>query len=279
MAYSPTVRRRIARELRRLRQRNNLTLDTAAKGLDMSKSNLSRIENREVGIKPRDVRAALAFYGVTGEAAETIIEISRRGEQRRWWQDYSKVLPDWFQFYVGLEDEASGLCTYESEVVPGLFQTPEYARAVSSATDPDAGADKRVEARLRRQQVLTGDNPIEISAILNEAVLLRPMGGRQVLRGQLERLLELADLPHVTIQVLPFSSGSHPALQTPYILLAFPDPEDESVVHLDNITFGVTLEDEKHVAAYTLIHSELRRQALSPKRSKDRLHEASRSVE
>ena len=136
----PTVRRRrIARELRQLRERAGMTLDVAARQLDMSKSNLSRIENAQIGIKPRDVRAALALYQVTGADAEALIEIARGAQQRGWWQNYSDVLPEWFEFYVGLEAEAATLRTYEAESVPGLLQTEAYAREIYRLTAGEDG--------------------------------------------------------------------------------------------------------------------------------------------
>ncbi|WP_309140714.1 Scr1 family TA system antitoxin-like transcriptional regulator, partial [Micromonospora sp. M51] len=144
----------MARELRQLRERAGMTLDVAARQLDMSKSNLSRIETAQIGIKPRDVRAALALYEVTGSDAEALIEIARGAQQRGWWQNYSDVLPEWFEFYVGLEAEAATLRTYEAESVPGLLQTEAYAREIFRRTAGEDGLERKVAARLRRQEVL-----------------------------------------------------------------------------------------------------------------------------
>ena len=156
-----------------------MTLDVAARQLDMSKSNLSRIENAQIGIKPRDVRAALALYEVTGVDAEALIEIARDAQQRGWWQNYSDVLPEWFEFYVGLEAEAESLRTYEAESVPGLLQTEAYAREMFRRTAGEEGLERKVAARLRRQEMLHRESPaVELSVVLNEAVLLRPVGGR-----------------------------------------------------------------------------------------------------
>lgn len=251
-----------------------MTLEQAARQLDMSRSNLSRIETAQIGIKPRDVRAALALYGVTGEDSEPLIEIARGAQQRGWWQNYADVLPGWFEFYVGLEAEAVKISTYEAEVVPGLLQTEAYARAVYQLTAGDDDLDRKVAARLRRQDVLRGDSPAQFSAVLNEAVLCRAFGGVTVMREQLEYIAELAALPNVTIQVLPFSAGGHPATSTPYVILSFPDPDDNSVVYLDNLTVGIALEEPGQVDGYTLVHQKLGGIALTPEQSVQRVRDA-----
>lgn len=273
---SPTVRRRrIARELRQLRERGGMTLDQAARQLDMSKSNLSRIENAQIGIKPRDVRAALALYQVTGEEAEALIEVARGAQERGWWQSYSDVLPDWFEFYVGLEAEAANLRTYEAESVPGLLQTEEYARAIYLLTAGDSGVERKVAARLQRQAVLHRDPSVQLSVVLNEAVLLRAVGGAHVMARQLDHMIKVAELPNVTIQVLPFAAGGHPAMTTPYVILGFAEAADGSVVYLENLTMGLALEEADHVLGYTLLHEKLCRMALTPAESMTLIREAS----
>ncbi|MBQ1073782.1 helix-turn-helix domain-containing protein [Micromonospora sp. C31] len=277
MTASPTVRRRrIARELRQLRERAGMTLDVAARQLDMSKSNLSRIENAQIGIKPRDVRAALALYEVTGADAEALIEIARGAQQRGWWQSYSDVLPEWFEFYVGLEAEAATLRTYEVEAVPGLLQTEAYAREVFRRTAGEDGIERKVAARLQRQNVLHRDSPVELSVVLNEAALCRPVGGGPVMSDQMAHLAKAAQLPNVTLQVLPFSAGGHPAMNAPYVVLTFADAADATVVYLENLTMGLALEEAGQVRGYSLVHEELCRMALNPEASLTRLTEASR---
>lgn len=279
MANSPTIRRRrVARELRQLRMRAGLTLEQAAEQLDMSKSNLSRVENAQVGVKPRDVRAFLAVYGVLGEAAETLIEIARGARERGWWQNYSDVFPEGFEFYVGLEADAVSICSYEAEPVPGLLQTEEYARAIEQATFT-GDVERAVAARLTRQQTLRGNDPDgqeppELSSVLNEGVLLRPVGGAAVMRRQLDHLVEMAALPNVTIQVLPFRAGAHPAMTTPYVILTFPDATEEPIVFLDNLTQGLALEEEQHVQGYRKAHETLCKMALTPEASIERIHQA-----
>lgn len=253
-----------------------MTLDVAARQLDMSKSNLSRIENAQIGIKPRDVRAALALYQVTGADAEALIEIARGAQQRGWWQHYSDVLPEWFEFYVGLEAEAATLRTYEAEAVPGLLQTEAYAREVYRLTAGEEDLDRKVAARLRRQEVLHSEAPVELSVVLNEAALLRPVSNRAVMAGQATHLEDIAQLPNVTIQVLPFEAGGHPAMNSPYVLLTFADTADAAVVYLENLSMGMALEEVAQVRSYSLVHERLRRLALDPAASLIRLKEASR---
>jgi transcriptional regulator with XRE-family HTH domain len=271
-------RRRIARELRQLRERANMTLDQAARQLDMSKSNLSRIENAQIGVKPRDVRAALALYEVTGAEAEALIEIARGAQQRGWWQNYGDVLPEWFEFYVGLEAEASIVRTYEAESVPGLLQTEEYARAMYVLTAGDSDVDRKVAARIQRQAVLKRDSPADLEVVLNEAVLVRPVGGARVMAQQLEHLADLAELPNVTIQVVPFSAGGHPAMTTPYVILNFADAPDESIVYLENLTNGQVLEEPAHVSWYNIVHKRLSELALDVQDSVAQLRKAARNM-
>lgn len=280
MATSPTVRRRrIARELRHLRERNGLSLEQAARQLDMSKGNLSRIETAQIGIKPRDVRAALALYNVLGDDAEALINIARGAQQRGWWQNYNDVLPEWFEFYVGLEAEASDVKTYEAETVPGLLQTKNYARAMFLLTAGQDDVDRKVEVRMERQAILRRESPATMSAVLNEAVLLRSVGGTAVMREQLDHLLKMAALPNVTIQILPFAAGGHPAMTTPYVILGYTDAPGESFVYLDNLTNGQALEEAEHVNGYTIVHEALCGLALSPEDSASKIQEVLRNLQ
>jgi transcriptional regulator with XRE-family HTH domain len=255
-----------------------MTLDQAARQLDMSKSNLSRIENAQIGVKPRDVRAALALYQVTGADAEALIEIARGAQQRGWWQNYGDVLPDWFEFYVGLEAEASTVRSYEAESVPGLLQTEEYARAMYLLTVGDADVDRKVAARIQRQAVLRREAPAELAVVLNEAVLVRPVGGPRVMAQQLEHLADVAELPNVTMQILPFSAGGHPAMTTPYVILNFADAPEESIVYLENLTNGQVLEEPEHVEGYNSVHQKLTAMAHDPEESAGQLRKAARNI-
>ncbi len=256
-----------------------MTLDQAARQLDMSKSNLSRIENAQIGVKPRDVRAALALYQVTGADAEALIEIARGAQQRGWWQNYGDVLPEWFEFYVGLEAEASTVRSYEAESVPGLLQTEEYARAMYVLTAGSTDVDRKVAARIHRQTVLRREPPAELAVVLNEAVLVRPVGGERVMASQLDHLADLAEeLSNISIQVLPFSHGGHPAMTTPYVILNFADAPEESIVYLENLTNGQVLEEPGHVNWYNIVHGKLSALALDPKESIVELRKAAQKM-
>ncbi|GAA1684938.1 helix-turn-helix transcriptional regulator [Glycomyces endophyticus] len=272
---SPTVkRRRIAKELTHLREQAGLTRSAAAKALDMSPGNLGRIENREITARPVVVRAALSLYGVTGEEAEALIELARGAAERGWWQKI-KVLPDWFGFYVGLEEEATSIATYESEVVPGLFQTADYARELFRlTTTEDAEIEQKVEARLQRQRILTRESPVRVHAVVNEAVLLRPVGTSSQFKAQLEHLIQISELPNVELQVLPFSSGGHPAMTGPFVLLKFPDAIDGPIVYLDNFTQGQVIEETEQVESYEDAHIRLQNLSKSPSESLARIRDA-----
>jgi transcriptional regulator with XRE-family HTH domain len=257
----------------------NLTLEAAARQLDMSKSNLSRIENGQIKINPRDVRAALALYHVTGDDAEKLIEIARGAQQRGWWQSYSDVLPDWFEFYLGLEAEASSISTFEGEAVPGLLQTDAYARAITQLTVGDDEAERKVAARMRRQEALHRPDAVLVSAVINEAVLMRQVGGADTMAQQLIYLTEISRLPNVTIRVLPFAAGGHPSMTTNYVILTFPDAADDPVVYLDNLAVGLALEEAEHVRFFRRVHDRLLDAALTPQLSIRRIEAAANDLQ
>lgn len=250
-----------------------MTAVQAATSLDMSQSNLSRIENREITVRPVVVRAALSLYGVTGDEAEAIIDVARGAQKRGWWQSYNDVMPGWFGFYVGLEEEASLIETYEPEIVPGIFQTENYAREIFRITAGADDIDRKVAARLRRQDIYRRDDPAEVDAVLNEAVLLRPVGDPHAHAEQLRHLVELANLSNVTVRVLPFRVGAHPAMTGPFSVLTFPDAIDDPVVYIDNYTIGHVLEDPKYHTWYHQAHQKLTELALRPEESVERIDE------
>src|SRR5215472_14718787 len=204
---SPTVRRRRLRaELRRLRTERGLTIDAVqelSKG-DIKTPNLSRWETGERNVRPTDVRLLLDIYGVAGEEREALLTLARQAKERGWWQSFGISVPSWFQFYVGLESEASTIRQYSAELVPGLLQTADYYRAFLGTAPGDPRiTGKEVDVRLARQQRLTSDDPPEFWVVLNEAVVRRRVGGNAVMSAQLEHLAQLSQLPRITIQVLP----------------------------------------------------------------------------
>jgi transcriptional regulator with XRE-family HTH domain len=276
---SPTVRRRrLAAELRRLREAAELTIDEVGEKLECSASKISRIETGHVGVTPRDVRDMLEVYGIEDDGREALVQLAREARKKGWWHAYNEVFTGAF---VGLESDASSLHTHQALLVPGLLQTAGYTRAVVRATRPDAAeaeVERRVEARVTRQKLLTDAHPPEYWAVIDEAVLCRTVGGPAVMREQLERLVEVAALPHVTLQVVPFEAGAHAGMDSPFLILGFPEQADPDVVYVEYTTTGVYLEQQSDVHRYTLMFDHLRAAALKPddtvemvKRAADRL--------
>jgi transcriptional regulator with XRE-family HTH domain len=262
---SPTVRRRrLASELRRLREASQLTIDEVGEKLECSASKISRIETGHVGVTPRDVRDMLELYAIDEDQREALVQLSREARKKGWWHAYNEVFTGSF---VGLESDASSLHTFQALLVPGLLQTEDYMRAVIRAIRPDHGEDevnRRVAGRLARQKMLTDQQPPEIWAILDEAVLHRTVGGPVIMRAQLLRLIEVSDLPHVTLQVVPFGAGAHAGMENPFLILGFPEPADPDVVYVENTTTGSYLEEPSDVYRYTLMFDHLRASALNP---------------
>lgn len=261
----PTVRRRrLAGELRRLREAADLTIDDVGEKLECSASKISRIETGHVGVTPRDARDLLKFYGVSGEDQEALVQLAREARKRSWWHAYNEVFTGAF---VGLEADASSLCAFQALLVPGLSQTQRYARAVIRAMRPGADEseiERRVAGRMARQHLLTDPNPPEYWAIMDEAVLHRTVGGVDVMIEQLERLRGLAELPHVNFQIVPFGGGAHPGMEGPFLILGFPEQADSDVVYVDGTSSGVYLEMPDDVRRYSLMFDHLRAAALKP---------------
>lgn len=261
----PTVRRRrLAGELRRLREAAELTIDEVGEKLECSASKISRIETGHVGVTPRDVRDMLELYGLMGDEREALVQLAREARKRGWWHAYNEVFTGTF---VGLEADASSLRAYQALLVPGLLQTERYARTVIRALRPDADETelkRRVAARMARQELLTDPAPPEYWAVIDEAVLRRRVGGCEVMAEQVSRLLEVARLPHVTLQVVPFGAGAHPGMEGPFLILGFPEQADPDVVYVDSTSSGLYLEMPDDVRRYTLMFDHLRATALKP---------------
>ncbi|MGW7268049.1 helix-turn-helix domain-containing protein [Streptomyces sp. NPDC054842] len=276
MRHGPAVRRRkLGAELRALRARAGLTSGEAARLVGWHQSKVSRIETGTSGAKPPDVRRLLDAYGVQNPGVrELLVGLagSEGGGRDHWWHAYRGVLPPAYRDFISLESQASTMRTLETSVVPGLLQTPEYARAVTRAAVEgleDGKLNTLVEVRLARQDVLCSRPPLELSAVLDEAVLRRAVGGPAVMERQLERLLEAARLPHVRLQVLPFASGAHIGITGPFVIFSFPNTSDLDVVVLDHMTSSLHLERKEDLQAYTEAFNTLRIHALSPEESVD----------
>jgi transcriptional regulator with XRE-family HTH domain len=265
-AASPTVRRRrLALELRRLREAAGMTIEHVAKSLECSDSKISRIETARVRATPRDVRDLLALYGVTGTRQAGLIQLAREARQTGWWHQAYGDLP--VRALVGLEDAAASISYYVQQLVPGLLQTEDYARAVLRAIRLDLGpaeVERRVGLRMARQSLLTRDEPPELWAVIDEAVLRRVVGGQEVMRQQLKRLAEAAARPNVTLQVLPFTAGEHAGMDGPFTILGFPDPADPDVVYLEHTTSDLYLEDPEATTRYARLFDHLRAESLGP---------------
>lgn len=257
-------RRRLASELRRLRESAGLTIDEVGDKLECSASKISRIETGHVGVTPRDARDMLELYGLPGDEREALVQLAREARTRGWWHKYNEVFTGAF---VGLEADASSLHAFQALLVPGLLQTEHYARAVFRAMRPDdtePEIERRVSARMERQRLLTDPAPPEYWAVVDEAVLHREVGGPEVMAEQLSRLVQAATLPHVTIQVVPFDAGAHPGMEGPFLILGFPEQADPDVVYVDSTAGGVYLEMPADVRRYSLMFDHLRATALKP---------------
>ncbi|MFE0473909.1 helix-turn-helix domain-containing protein [Streptomyces sp. NPDC058947] len=277
MQHGPAVRRRkLGAELRALRAAAGLTSGEAARLVGWHQSKVSRIETGTSGVKPADVRLLLDAYRVADTQLRDLLMVlagsDDTGGRHHWWHAYRGVLPPTYRDFISLESQASAMSTLETTVVPGLLQTPEYARAVTRAAVeglPEDRLDTLVEVRLARQDVLRADPPLELSAVLDEAVLRREVGGPGVMARQLERLVEAARLPQVRLQVLPFAAGAHIGVTGPFVIFSFSSTSDLDVVVLDHLTSSLYLERKEDLQAYTEAFNALQIHALSPEDSLD----------
>ncbi|TDD91112.1 XRE family transcriptional regulator [Actinomadura darangshiensis] len=269
---SPTVRsKRLRRELRRLREERELTIEQVADlaGGEWNPSTLGRWEKGDRRIRPADLRHLLDVYDVHGEQREALITLAREARQRGWWQVYADVLPSEYSTYIGLETEAREMRTYQQQLIPGILQTAEYARAVIRATRPNDGpeaVERRVAVRLDRQKVLTGPQPLRLWTVIDEAAIRRVVGSRQIMREQLDQLADMAERPGVQLQVLPFEAGAHASMATSFVVLGF-GASDPNVVYLDTGMSALFVEAPEDVAGYTLVFDHLRAAADSPRDS------------
>ncbi|MYW00860.1 helix-turn-helix transcriptional regulator [Streptomyces sp. SID3343] len=271
-----TVRRiLLGSQLRRLREAKGITREEAGYEIRASESKISRMELGRVSFKDRDVADLLTMYGVVDETERAALQnLAAEANAQGWWHNYNDILPSWFQVYVGLEEAASVIRTYEVQFVPGLLQTREYARAVVIAGQPsatNAEVDRRVGLRMQRQSILYRDKPPRLWVVLDEAALRRPIGGRDVMRDQVRHLIEMAALPNVTIQIMPFRFGAHAAEGGPFLLLRFPESDLPDVVYLEQLTSALYLDKRDEVDAYTEVMDRLSVDGMPPDKSVDLL--------
>jgi transcriptional regulator with XRE-family HTH domain len=266
---SPTVRRReLGALLRKLRQEKRLTVEQAAERLLISMSKLSRMETGHGVATARDIRDLCDLYGVTGEAErEHMMHLAAESKRQAWWQSYDLQ----YSTYVGLEAEAISICAFQSSVVHGLLQTADYARAGHEGAMPRLSSDQiemHVEARLTRQRILTQESPPRFTVILDEAALHRMVGGRPVMAAQLDKILDVSALANVTVQVLPYDVGAHPAVESNFTILELPVPTP-GVVFAEGLIGSTYLERDEDLTRYQGIFRKLESIALSPQGSLD----------
>lgn len=258
---SAALRIALGTHLRRLREDSGITAVEAAETIRATPSKISRLERGRTTAKQRDVADLLSLYGVSGETErEELLEIARRASAQDWWQQYTDILPRWFEPYIGLERAASVIRSYEVQFVHGLLQTEDYARAVimiSNAHAPAEEIDRRVSMRIKRQQLLTQPDAPEVWAVLDEAALRRSPGDPAMMRGQLQRLLELTALSNVTLQIVPFDAGPHAAAGGPFSILRFPEPDLPDLVYLEQLNSALYLDQPGDVANYLTIMDQL----------------------
>jgi transcriptional regulator with XRE-family HTH domain len=268
----PTVLRIVlGTQLRKLRTSRNITREAAGDAIRASHAKISRLELGRVGSKERDVADLLTFYGVEDEELRAdFLALARQASMPGWWQRYGDVLSHWFETLIGLEEAASLIRTYEVQFVPGLLQTEAYARAVTLLGYPRASEreiDRRVELRMTRQKLLQGPDAPRLWAVVDEAALRRPLGGREAMREQLNHLVEVAALPNVTLQVAPFDMGGLAAAGGPITILRFQEPDLPDIVYLEQLTSALYLEKEDDVDNYMSVMDRLCAAAVTPRES------------
>jgi len=284
-SIGPTVRRRrLGTELRRLREGRSLKLEEVADKLGLAASTLSRIETGKAPTRTAYLHAMLDLYGVDDSGQrQVLVDMAREGHRKGWWAAWDDVLPTGFDVYVGLEGEAASLRAYESQVVHGLLQTEAYAREVMTTVRRRQTAEeieRLIQLRMRRQEVIIPGrvDPIELWLILDEAVVRRTMGTPELMRAQLNHLADASQWPNVTLQVLPFSSGLHPALNGPFAIIEFPERFDPDVVYTEGVGGQDYLERERDVRARAEAFDLLRAAALSPADSADLIAALAREI-
>ena len=275
-AGGPTVLRiLLGAQLRRLREAAGVSREDAGYHIRASGSKISRMELGRVSFKERDVTDLLEYYGVRDPAqVESLIQLTRDANAQPWWQRYQDVVPDWFQVYVGLEEAAQLIRVYEMQFVPGLLQTEEYARAVvmqgAPGLEPEE-VDRRVALRMGRQKLFSKDNPPRLWAIVDEAALRRPMGGRDVLAAQIERLMDAVNEPNITLQVMPFRYGGHAADGGAFTIMRFPEADLPDIVYMEYLTGALYLDKPEEVERYAAVMERLSVAATSPDRTRELL--------
>jgi transcriptional regulator with XRE-family HTH domain len=285
---STVPRRQLGRHLRELRNRQRLTVKAAAENLEWSEAKIWRIETGQTAMRSLDVEQICRIYGAPGDLTQALMGLAKETKSKGWWHAYGDVIPEYFDVYVGLEEAASQISSYEADLVPGLFQTEEYARTVIEAHNPGVDGDeidRRVRLRIARQALVRrATAPPQLSVALNESILRRPVGGAEAMARQLNHLSETAELPNVSLRVVPFSVGMHDGLLTcPFVVLRFPlngDGQDSEppTVYVDGFTGALYLDKPHEVERYTRAFESIWNASLDEARSKQFIHLAAEEL-
>lgn len=279
-ASAATVRLLVlGRRLRDLRQHAGKSFEDAAAALGVSELAIRRIEQGQVKWKLPYIRVLLDEYGVAGEEARTFLALAADANQPGWWYRYRDALPDWFRAFITLEEEASLIRAYEPHYVPGLMQTEEYARIVLNAGLRDGGeVERRVALRLQRQRALLRPGGTQFWAVIDETVLRRPVAPPEVMRGQVDHLIDLAARPNVTLQVIPFGLFIHEAMYGPFYVFRFPFPELQDITYIENMSGSGYVDQHDNVAAFVEALDKISAQAPPPQRTEAFLTELRKEI-
>ena len=286
---STVPRRQLGRYLRDLRNKSRLTVRAAGAQLEWSEAKIWRIETGQTSLRSLDVEAMCKVYGAPQDTTEALMGLAKETKARGWWHSYGDAIPEYFDVYIGLEEAASHFSWYESELVPGLFQTEDYARAVIRADNPgvdDAELERRVHVRIARQALLTrATNPPVFNVVLNEAILHRPVGGEVAARGQLKRLAEVSELPTVSLRVVPFGAGLHHGIMSgPFVMLRFPlngngQDTEPPTVYVESFTGALYLDRPHEVDQYNTAFTNIWESSLDEKASQELITQVTRERE
>lgn len=282
VANWPTLRRRrLARELSKLRQSVDMTIEEAAARAGISSSHLSRVERALVGVRLPVVRALLATYGAHASTVANLLEVARTATQRGWWHRYAGSIPDEYATYIGFESDASRIWNFELISIPGLMQTEGYSRAILQggvARLTEEEIERRVEVRKHRQALLRRERPPALWVVLDEAAIRRRVGGRKTMAEQMEHLTTIAGLPHVDVQVVPFGAGAHPGTPGAFVVLGFADHGDREVVYVETMAGDLYPEGDADVQRAVQAFDRLRAMALSPDDSASMIRDAAKEL-
>jgi transcriptional regulator with XRE-family HTH domain len=270
---STVPRRQLGRHLRELRNRARLTVKAAAEALEWSEAKIWRIETGQTSLRSHDVETMCRVYGAGSDLAGALMALAKETKAKGWWHSYGDVIPNWFDVYISLEEAATALSVYQSELVPGLLQTEDYARTLIRTDNPGIGEqeiERRVQLRIERQALLTRvTDPPGIGVVLNEAVIRRPIGGEKIMAEQLVHLLDVGELPNLAVRVMPFARGMHHGVTSgPFVMLEFPIngvgmPTEPTTVYVEGPAGALYLDKPHEVERYERAFDHIKSASLS----------------